>query len=319
VRAARLVEPRRFELVETDVPKLTAPDTVLVRVNRAVICGSDRPYFVGDAGQYPAAIGHSIHECVGTVEESTSPRFRPGDRVLAVPDGQRGLMECFAAPAERVVRLPDGRFSNEIVLAQPLGTVLWALRKLGNLIHADTVVLGQGPMGLLMDAMLSNLGAKTVIGVDRIPERLAVAQQMRATHILDATAEDVPARVRDITDGRMADLVVEAVGHQTQTMNECLRLVRNGGTVLAFGVPDDEVYPFRFKDFYFRNLTMVGSVVPEAQRDYPLAMDMILQGRVDVRPLLTHELPFSEVQRAFELFCDRKEGAIKVVLRYDAS
>jgi threonine dehydrogenase-like Zn-dependent dehydrogenase len=201
-------------------------------------------------------------------------------------------------------------------MAQPLGTVIWAMRKLPNLVHAHTVVLGQGPMGLLINAMLSNLGAKSVVAVDMVPERLGVSSTMRATHVVNASETDVVERVRGITDGRMADLVVEAVGHQTESLNLCLPLVRNGGTILAFGVPDDDVYPFRFKDFYHRNLRLIGSVSPEPLVDYPLAMDMITQGRLDVRPILTHELPFDEVQRGFELFTGRKEGAIKVVLRY---
>lgn len=316
MKAARLVAPRRFEILDVPEPSLSQPDTLLVRVERASLCGSDSPYFLRNLGNYPAPVGLSIHECIGWVVDSKSPRFRIGDAVLAVPPGQMGLTELFVANAAHTVPLPSAQFSSEILMAQPLGTVLWAMRKLPNLLHAHTVVLGQGPMGLLLDATLSNLGAKSVIAVDRIPQRLAVAPAMRATHLLNANQEDVAKRVREITEGHMADLVVEAVGHQTESLNTSLSLVRHGGTILAFGVPDDEVYPFNFKEFYHRNLRLIGSVSPEPSKDYPLAMDMIVQRRIDVRPLLTHELPFDEVQRAFELFTERKEGAIKVVLRY---
>jgi len=316
VKAARLVAPRRFEIVDVPEPYLSAEGTVLVRVERASLCGSDSPYFLRDLGAYPAPVGLSIHECIGWVVASRSPRFREGDAVLSVPPGQMGLAELFVGNAESTVLLPSHDFSNEILMAQPLGTVIWAMRKLPNLLHAHTVVLGQGPMGLLIASMLSNLGAKTIVAVDRIPERLALSPAMRATHVVNAAETDVVERVKEITHGQMADLVVEAVGHQTESLNLCLPLVRNGGTILAFGVPDDEGYPFHFKDFYHRNLRLIGSVSPEPQVDYPLAMDMIVQGRINVRPILTHELPFRDVQRAFELFTGRKDGAVKVVLRY---
>lgn len=316
MKAARLVAPKHFEILDVPEPTLSQPETVLVRVERASLCGSDSPYFLRDLGAYPAPLGLSIHECIGWIVDSKSPHFRVGDAVLSVPPGQRGLVELFVANAASTVPLPSAQFSSEILMAQPLGTVLWAMRKLPNLLYAHTVVLGQGPMGLLLDTALSNLSAKSIIAVDRIPERLAVASTMRATHVLNADQENIVERVREITEGQMADLVVEAIGHQTESLNLCLSLVRNGGTILAFGVPDDDVYPFHFKEFYHRNLRLIGSVGPEPWKDYSLAMDMIVQGRVNVRPLLTHEFPFDEVQHAFELFTGRKEGAIKVVLRY---
>jgi threonine dehydrogenase-like Zn-dependent dehydrogenase len=115
----------------------------------------------------------------------------------------------------------------------------------------------------------------------------------------------------------MADLVVEIVGHQTETINQCLDLVKRGGTILCFGVPDDEVYNFNYGKFFRRNIRLIGSVGPEVQSDFPLAMDMITQGRIDVSPIITHHLPFTEVQKGFEFFVYRKNGAIKVVLEYD--
>ncbi|MBM3213649.1 zinc-binding dehydrogenase [Candidatus Poribacteria bacterium] len=318
MKAAQLVAPQQFQIIDVPVPNLAAAGNgaVLIRVERACICGSDMPHFLRILDRYPAAIGLSIHECIGTVVESKSSRFKPGDAVLSVPPGQLGLAEYFVGTEASTVHLPPGGFNSEVLMAQPLGTVMWAFRKLGNLIHADTVVLGQGPMGLLIDSVLSNLGAKTVIGIDRIPERLAAAERMRATHVVDATREDPVRRVAEITGGRMADLIVEAVGHQTGTLNLCMPHIKNGGTILAFGVPDDDIYPIHFREFYHRNLRLIGSVSPEPLRDYPLAIDMIVQGRIDVSPLLTHEIPFDDVQYGFELFTQRKDGAIKVILRY---
>ena len=115
-------------------------------------------------------------------------------------------------------------------MCQPLGTVIWACRKLGSLLHQNVVVLGQGPMGLMFTHMMSNLGAKSVIAVDLLKYRLEASQRMRATHIINASTESLVERVTEITEGKMADLVVEVVGHQTDTINQCLDLVRRDGT-----------------------------------------------------------------------------------------
>lgn len=322
VRIAQLTAPKTFRFTQTEEPTLKnqAEPSVVVRVNRACICGSDTPYYLGTAPNltFPADLGLSIHECIGTVEESTSKRFKPGDKVLALPPHHRGLAEKFIATEDRTVPLPDG-FSSEILMAQPLGTVVWACRKLPNILNLDAVVLGQGPMGLLINAALSNLGAKNVVGIDLIPERLALSKRMMATSVVNSSNENPVEQVKQITDGRMADLVVEAVGHQTDTMLECVRLLKRGGTLLAFGVPDDDIYPMPFREMYSKNITLIHSVGPEVQPDFSLAMDFIHQGRIDVSPILTHDFPFTEegVQTAFDLFAERRDGAVKVIIHYE--
>jgi len=321
LKAAQIVAPQTIELVEAPRPdpQEAGPDHVLVRVELGTLCGSDLPFFQREFPSYPLPPGLSLHECVGTVVASTSPRFREGDRVLAFPLKQWGLGEYFLASAHATAPLPEFEPLEVILLAQPLGTIIWAFRKLGNLLHAHTVVLGQGPMGLLLDHFLSNLGAKTVIGLDLLDYRLEIAREkMRATHTVNVTREDPVEAVRELTGGEMADLVVEAVGHNLETLNTCIDLVRPGGTILAFGVPDEEIYPLRFKELFYRNLTLVCSVTPEAAKDYPLAMDMIMQGRIEVRPLLTHRLPWTQAQRAFEMFLHKQDGVLKVVLDFAA-
>ena len=172
---------------------------------------------------YPLSLGRSIHECIGTIASSNSNRFGVGDMVLSIPR-EFGLSEYFISSESVTIPLPDkSTYSYEIdhiLMSQPLGTVIWACRKLGNLLHQDTVVFGQGPMGLLFSHMLSNLGVSTVIAVDRLDYRLAISKQMRATHVINSEKENTVEIVKDITNGKMADLVVEMVGHQTETIND---------------------------------------------------------------------------------------------------
>ena len=144
-----------------------------------------------------------------------------GDEVLALPRYIGGLSEYFLSDE---ITLPLTGFPRKdcILMSQPLGTVVWACRKLPNLLNLDTVVVGQGPMGLLFTHMLSNLGARTVITTDVVDFR-TVAKKMRATHTINADKQNPAAAVEEITEGRMADLVIEVVGHQTETINQCLQ------------------------------------------------------------------------------------------------
>ena len=336
MKAAQIVAPRRIEIIDIDPSDISsAPDgAVLIKTHLSAICGSDMPMFALEyhPSDYPMAPGMSIHECIGVIVASKSDRFKEGDEVLSMPPletvtGARflrarplnigGLAEYFLSHEDATVPLAKFDRKDYTLMSQPLGTVIWACRKLGNLLNQDTVVLGQGSMGLLMTHMLSNLGAKTVITIDLLDYRLAVSRQMRATHTINAAEEDPVAVVKEITNGRMADLVVEIVGHQTKTINQCLDLVKRGGTVFGFGGQVEPIYDFRFSDFLRKNVRLIGSVAPEAQNDFPLAMDMITQDRIDVSPIITHHLPFTEVQAAFELSLHEKESAIKIVMEYD--
>jgi threonine dehydrogenase-like Zn-dependent dehydrogenase len=341
--AAQIVAPRLTRLVDVEEPSLSGEGQVKIRLERGCLCGSDSPLFDYDLNKvldeaqrnpeqrmeipfvdydgdpYPMLVGQSIHECLGTVVESTSSRFKEGDFVLALPDSHAGLVEYLVAGADRAIHLPkDAVPKEEILMTQPLGTVVWACQKLGNLLDQDIVVAGQGPMGLLFTHMLANLGARTVIALDKLDNRLEAARQMHATHTVNVDRQDPVEAIREITNGKMADICIEVVGHQMATINTCMGFVRRLGTILCFGVPDHANYKsFAYQEFFRQNLSLISSVGPDVVPNFSLARDLIAQGRIDVSPLVTHTIPFSEVQKGYELFVDRKDGAIKVVLDYE--
>ena len=232
--AAQIVAPRLVKIVDVEEPVLTGEGQVKIKLEQGCLCGSDSPLFDYDLNQiideaernpdrrmtlpfidygagdpYPMRVGQSIHECLGTVVQSTSPRFKVGDFVLGLPIAQDGLVEYMVADADRTIHLPkDAVPKAEILMTQPLGTVVWACQKLGNLLDLDIVVAGQGPMGLLFTHMLANLGARTVIGLDRLDNRLKVARQMKATHTVNVDRQDPVEAIREITNGKMADIEI---------------------------------------------------------------------------------------------------------------
>lgn len=321
MKIAQIVAPRQLEFVEAPWPKLEEIDgePILVRLHAGVLCASDFPRYTGGAFNvtFPRPLGDSLHECIGEVVESRSPRFAPGDLALAIPPNQRGLGEYLVADASMAVHLPPYPTRSHLILAQPLGTILWAARKLPNLLDLDVAIVGQGPIGLLFAHLVANMGARRIIGLDKLDYRLEMSRRMKATHTVNVDRDDAVEAVREITDGRGVDVAIEAVGHQVESIHLTIKLCRKHGTALLFGVPDEEQYPLPIYDMIVQNLRVIGSIHPDVQRDVPLALDMITQGRIDVSPLITHRFGLFEAQRAFDMAISRQGDPIKVLLVAD--
>lgn len=313
--AGEIYEPKKIRLVDIEAPRLDKPDQILFQVELACLCGSDLPYFEGGYPEFAPQVGQSLHEMIGTVVETTGDRFRPGDRVLCVPDHHYGLWEQFAAGQERAIPLAEGD-QDHLLLAQPLGTVICAMRKLPQIMDWNVVVLGQGPMGQLFCSVLRMLGARQVIAVEPVAERRAVSTQMGASLTIDPSSEDVVETVREATGGAMADLVVEAVGHREQQVNLAIALCRPRGQLLVFGVPCDKLDDLDIGPMFWKNLSLTTSVVPDFEVDFPLAMRWLAEERLDLRPVITHRFPLAEIQQAFDLFHGRRDGALKVFIDF---
>ena len=159
------------------------------------------------------------------------------------------------------------------------------------------------------------LVAVAVCTIDLLPDRLDVARRLGATTVINAAETEPAAAVEALTGGDGADLVVEAVG-EPETLAGCIDLLRRGGTILAFGVPHRSRYEVPFWKLFQREGQIITSVGPNVPVDFPIAVDMIAQGRLDVAPLITHRFPFHRAQEAFETFAERRGGAIKVLLEF---
>jgi threonine dehydrogenase-like Zn-dependent dehydrogenase len=280
------------------------------------LCGSDLLHFEGGYPEYAPVPGQSLHEMIGRVVATNGSRFRAGDRVLCVPVNHCGLWQRYTVRDTRVVPLDPRVPDDEAVMAQPLGTVIWGLKKIPHLLDQDVVVFGQGPIGQLFCAALRNVGARSIIAVDLLASRLEVSRTMGATAVVNASEEDPVEAVARLTEGRLADLVVEAVGHREHVLNLCAEVCRPAGRVLFFGVPPAQIDGIHWQKVFLKNLTVHTSVGPDFSRDFPLAMQWIAERRINVRPVITHRLPLSEIQRAFDLFANREDGALKVFVDF---
>ena len=317
MRAVRMVAPRKMEIVEIEVPEISQGQ-VLVRLLRNAICGSDLITFLEtQPRRYPGELGSPCHECAGVVEKSFLDGFEPGDRVLYFPPPvENGLREYVAADAHQLLKLPAEGDLSELVLAQLLGTVLRTTREIGSVLGQSVAVSGQGPVGQLVDRVLWNLGAKQVIGIDSVPERLRISPLMGATAVVDATARQPWETVSRLTGGKGADLVIEAAGYE-ETQRLMIELVRQDGRIVMFGVPKYQRSELDLFAWYKKRAQMVTYHVPDVERDIALALQFIVEKRVDVKPILTHAFPLTRVQEAYDLFADRREGCVKVILEMD--
>ena len=320
MKAARLVAPRKWEVLEVEKPTATE-ELMLVHLERVAICGTDKPAFVGISPEYPLELGRTGHEGLGIVESCPSGEFEAGDRVL-LWGFDRGLyQEYVLATPDGCVKLPKNMDPEVVLMSQLLGTVIHCFYKLGNVINQTVVVLGQGPVGQLFNATLRNLGAKHIVAVDLLDHRLEIAKEMGATHTLNSARDDVIQAVSDLTDGRLADIVVEAVGKEA-TFNQCTKLTRHSGSIVYFGVPNKEhaegLMKLKFLELFVKEIQIITSVGPKPLEDYTIALDWITQGRLDVRPMLTHVWDFERIQEAFELAFDHPESdrALKVMLKF---
>jgi L-iditol 2-dehydrogenase len=334
MKAARIFEPMKIDIVEVEKPEI-GDGQILVENKTAGLCGSDMPFFLHERPmEYPLAPGVPGHECIGVVAQTRCSQYREGDEVLALPAGTRGFAEYFVSSPASTVRLPQGNMRDELVVVQPLGTVIHACRKLFHpLFHpprgestlldidswklpgAKVAVVGQGPIGLLFTAMMKRMQADIIIGIDLVDYRLEAALKMGATHVINRSNSDPAEMVKEITNGSMVDLAIEAVGKDS-TVNDCFALARGSGVALVFGVPRKSIYELVFPELFRKELKLLGSVGPEVHIDFPPAVDLVANDGLDVSQIISHRMPLDDTQKAFEMAAEKKDGAIKILLDF---
>lgn len=334
----------RFESVPD--ARLETPRDAVVRVERTAICGSDLHVYRGHEAGLDAGTLMG-HEFLGTVEavgdEVTG--LRPGDRVIApfsvscgacyfcardlpsrcvesqlfgwVQDGrglQGGQAEQVRVPlaSSSLVALPPGVPEEAALLAgDVLSTGFHAAAQAGVRPGDVVVVLGCGPVGLCAVLGARELGAREVLAVDSLPERLELARRFGATPV-ELAGDEPLRRVRLATEGRGADAVVEAVGHPSAS-RLAWELVRCGGTLSVPGVHNEATFAFPPGAVYDKNLTYRSGRAP-VRAWMQRVLDWLGRTDVDLGALVSHRLPLSEGAHGYRIFEGKLEGCTKVLL-----
>lgn len=331
MKAAVITRPFNVEIMDVKKPEIEEGQ-ILVQSKVVSICGSDMPHFLNERPmQYPLFPGIPGHECIGVVAQTRSKSYKEGDEVLSLPNEDRGFAEFFVTTPERTVSLPH--IKDKYVVAQPLGTVIHACKKLfqplfqpyvsdnekldidsWSLKGKSVAIIGQGSIGLLFTSLMKMFNADVIIGIDPIDYRLNIAKSMGATHVINPYLSSSFDMVNKITDGKLVDLTIEAVGKDS-TVNDCFPLTRRNGVVLAFGVPRKTLYDFLFPEFFNKEIKLIGSLGPNVQLEFPVAVDMVVNERINVEQIISHRMAFDDIQKAFEMAAEKKDNAIKIIMK----
>lgn len=320
----------KIEVEDVPGPK-PGEGEVLIRTLVSALCGSELGGYRKDG--LPA--GNNGHEAVGVVEEL-------GRGVTSLKVGQRvgvsaivGCGTCGYCRQGQFTWCDTFRFFGnmhaEYFVVPALGChafpadvdtdagVLLAGDGLGVPFHTSTkmdgevqtvAVFGLGPIGLGNIMLQSHMGRR-VIGIDRSPERLALAEKMGAAEVILADgATDVVAAIRAKTDGRGVDVSIEAAGHPT-TAQQCFSAVRTAGLVVFNGEqPSIELSPS--DDFIRRDVKAVGAWFYHFS-EFPAMLDLY-RGGLPVRSLITHSYKLEEADEAYWTMANGKSG--KILFRY---
>ena len=226
-----------------------------------------------------------------------------------------GFAEYLRVPALNVDRgvfvLPDEISFDEGTFIEPLACVVRGQR-LARLSPGQTVlILGSGISGLLHVAMARAAGAGRIIATDISEYRRAMAERLGADTVMPAE-EDVPARVRQVNDGRLADLVILCTG-AFPAFEQALQAVDRGGTVLFFAPTEPGVsLPIPVNDFWRNGVTLLPSY-GGSPLDIMIAIDLLRARRLPVQEMITHHVGLAEAARGFQMVA-QGDKSIKVII-----
>lgn len=306
--------PTEFTRIEADAPEARdlAPGEVLMRFAAGAICGSDIPKYLGhlDSDNLDTGCpGAPLHEAVGVVEASRDDALRPGQRVVGIVKGSRGLSEVIRNPGWMLHPVDDRLDDVAATVIQPVSTVLSTLSRATRLRGARVAVLGLGPLGLLFTHAAKSLGAAHVIGVDRV-DRSDVAE---AFGIDEVVRSDVRSWSERVEPTQAPDLVIEAIGHRQEYVADAVEALRDGGQLILFGLPEDH-YVFPMRRFFRKNLTLWAGTTRDWQTYLGKAQEYLFAHPDLVPNYVTDVFPMERVEEAFRSYAAPRKGRIKVAL-----
>ena len=352
MKSAQFVEPGRIVLDDKPIPDVGSNDA-LIRITTTTICGTDIHILKGEypvakgltVGHEPVGVVEKLGANVqGYVE---------GQRVIAgaicpsgysnacldglhAQDGQSGAhglkpmggwrfgntidgaqAEYLLVPdaMANLAPVPDGLTDEQVLMCPDIMSTGFAGAESANIKIGDTVVVfAQGPIGLCATAGAKLKGATTIIVVETIPERIEMAKRVGADIVIDFKKADPVDEIMRVTNGRGVDVAIEALGLQS-TFESCLRVLKPGGTLSSLGVyADDLTIPLAAFHAGLGDHKIITSLCPGGKERMRRLMNVIASGRIDLEPLVTHRFRLEQIEEAYELFANQRDGVLKVAI-----
>lgn len=339
--------PGHCALEERPNPQIQAPTDAIVRILKTTICGTDLHILKGDV---PAVAAGRIlgHEGVGIVEEVGAgvSNFAPGDVVLIscisscgkCPNCKKGMLShCENGGGWVLGHLIDGTqaefvrtpFADNSLHAVPQGADIEAIVMLSDILPTGyevgvlngrvkpgdcVAIVGAGPVGLAALLTAQFYSPSRIIAVDVDENRLALAKKLGATDVVNSSHGDAIAQIMALTDGRGADVAMEAVGIP-ETFDMCQQIVAAGGVIANIGVHGKPAQ-LNLEKLWGHNITLTTGLVDTVTT--PLLLKIVVAGKVEPKQLVTHHFALDDIMAAYDTFGRAmQERALKVIVSND--
>lgn len=342
MKVAIMTDIAKVELTKRDIPRPKA-DEVLVRVEYVGVCGSDLHYYEnGGSGpnivKPPFVLGH---EAGGTVVEvgSDVTHLKIGDRVALEPGKTCGhcefcksgrynlcpdvvffatppvdgvLQEYVAHEADLCFKIPDHMDTMEAALIEPLSVGFHAARQGNAQIGMTAVVMGAGCIGLVSMMALKVMGVTKIIVVDVMQKRLDKALELGATDVVNGREKNTVEEIMRLTDGRGSDLVIETAGTEITT-RQAVQFSKKGSTIVLVGYSASGEITLPMTLALDKELTF--KTVFRYRHIYPLAIEAVASGRINLKGIVTDIFPLDDIQKAMDQSVKNKAEIVKSVIK----
>ncbi len=339
--------PGELRVIEVEKPR-PGPREVLARVVHCGVCATDVSIMKGTLklGEgndpvYPVRLGH---EWSGVVEEvgSETWRLKKGDRVISdtgyscgecerclsgeyqscergraigtIRDAWPGAFAEYMVMPERLVfRVPDNVGLDEAAVVEPASIGLYGLLRSPMGPGKTLLVVGTGPIGLGGMACARGLGSGRIILAGRKDQKLKIGTEMGADVVVNTLRENLHETVMKETEGKGADVILETAG-DPRLFNDLLLMLRASGTLVIPAFYEQELNHVMLDRLIVRNCTLVGAAgTPNMARKI---LDMLANGRIRLKPMITDHFAFSDAEQAFEAFDTRNDSRIKILVDF---
>jgi len=333
VKAAVIKGPYEVEIVEKGLPEIKEGEA-LISVKVCGICGSDLHVY---RGKHPFVKEPRIpgHEFSGVVAEGSI--YSRGEAVTVeplIPCGKcdlciRGeynvcrdlkvigihvdgaMAEYVKVPEDRVYKLPKGVSFKEGALIEPLAVAVHIVRRAKVSLNDDVLILGAGPIGLLVLQVAKLLGVRRVFITDVVDYRLELAEKLGADYTINASADNVEEVVRKATNGLGVDVAIEVAGVPSTPL-QAVKLTKPHGRVVIVGFFEESRVPMSMTEIVAKELEVIGSRV--YWHDFKTAIDLVARRVINVKRIITHSFPLEDAAKAFEVADKKLYNAVKVLI-----
>jgi L-iditol 2-dehydrogenase len=337
MKAAAYRGKHQVVVEEVPLPEVSAPYS-LIRMSRCGVCGSDLHGYSGEWSHGPEWTGHEVSGRIAVCTDPTGS-LKTGDRVCAecfqhcghclyCQTGKYNLCDALSSRSGRyhsgfaeyvvahnasIFPLPDSVDDVEGAFVEPLAVAHRVFRKTALGLTDSLLIVGGGTIGLLVLAVARASGLARALVAARYEAQIRAARELAAAAVLSASGAQAQREILDLTGGRGADGAVVTTS-SPEGMELALRSVRKSGRVVVAGGFSGPI-PADFKRVVDGELELVGSscyAYTGGQKDFTAAIELISDGRVEVRRLLTHEFPLSRIAEALAAAADKNTGSLKV-------